>query len=264
MDPKASKRTFREKEKSQKALTQKERSGTILRNPGAFYEPSLQGIHNACHIRSIYLFIKTADSVSLNFAGLNSIETRIEKAVASQHRTDLLPLSDRLSNRRNVDTSSVKREKKDTHSEELRKTLGELPPEVEKRAHLQPEKLISERIEKLDSEIPEKSKGFGTTMAAGVAEDESGKRFILISTNEKGDHLRKGVELGEGETLVQGVEDGHAEIKMKEFAEQRSLRLITIGATRPICDDVCEPALKTTGTTFSTELKSKTRKSKYE
>ncbi|MBX9725180.1 MAG: hypothetical protein K2X81_27500 [Candidatus Obscuribacterales bacterium] len=138
----------------------------------------------------------------------------------------------------------------------------ELPPEIEERAKSEPEKLISERIEELKEQIPKKAQDFGTTMAAAVAEDSEGKRYVLISTSEKGDHLRRGVTLNEGETLVEGAGDGHAEIKIKNYIEDKKLKLVTIGATRPICEDNCEPQLKPMGTTFATPLKSETGKQK--
>lgn len=140
--------------------------------------------------------------------------------------------------------------------EQHRQTLKDLPAEIEAEAHKNPDKLIEERIEELKEQIPAKSQGFGTTMSAAVAEDEKGKRYVLISTNEKGNHLRKGVETNNGETLVDGVDEDHAEMKIKQYAEQRELKLISIGATRPICDDPCQKALDETGTSYATELKS--------
>lgn len=67
--------------------------------------------------------------------------------------------------------------------------------------------------------------------------------------------LRRGVVVNQGEILVEDVGDGHAEIKIKNYAEQHHLKIVTIGATRPICGD-CESELEPTGTTFATELKS--------
>ena len=144
---------------------------------------------------------------------------------------------------------------KDTVAE-LRKSLKDLPEDLEKKANEDPDKLVSDRIAELKEQIPAKSQDFGTTMATAVVEDEKGKRFVLVSTSEPGEKLRRGVSLNQGETLVEGAGEGHAEIKIQKYADQRKLNFVSIGATRPICEDICEPALKPTGTSFATPLKS--------
>jgi filamentous hemagglutinin len=89
-------------------------------------------------------------------------------------------------------------------------------------------------------------------MAVGLAEDESGNRFVLIGTSERARGLRSGITLNPGEILVRGF--GHAEADIINFARQSDLNLLEIGATRPICNS-CAVLIEKVGATPVTRLK---------
>ncbi len=133
----------------------------------------------------------------------------------------------------------------------------ELPKTVEVLLH-NPVKFVSDRIDELKSQIPKKAMDFGTTMSSAIAKDADGKLHVLVSTNEETDYLRKGVELKPWENFVTG-ETGDAEMRIKQFAENHGLKLIGMGATRPICE-ACESCLRPLGVKFATILKSEVRK----
>jgi len=71
------------------------------------------------------------------------------------------------------------------------------------------------------------------TMGVGLAEDATGGQRVLVGTSEPRGYLRPGVLLNPGETLAPGF--GHAEANVVNFAQQNGLRLLEVGATRPIC-----------------------------
>jgi filamentous hemagglutinin len=60
------------------------------------------------------------------------------------------------------------------------------------------------------------------------------------------------VTLSPGETLAAGP--GHAEADIASYARQNGLRLIEVGATRPICT-TCAGAIEGAGATAVTPLK---------
>ena len=93
------------------------------------------------------------------------------------------------------------------------------------------------------------------TMAAGIAEEAEGdavRRYMLIGTSEPGSYIRPGVSLNPGEIVVPGELD--AEQNVVNFVTNNKLRLIEIGATRPVCPD-CVAAIKPTRATITTPLR---------
>jgi RHS repeat-associated protein len=90
------------------------------------------------------------------------------------------------------------------------------------------------------------------TMGVGLAEDATGAQRVLIGTSEPGGYLRPGVTLAEGETMAPGT--GHAEEDIVNLAQQNGLRLLEVGATRPICPP-CAKLIEQAGATPVTPLK---------
>lgn len=91
-------------------------------------------------------------------------------------------------------------------------------------------------------------------MAVGVVEDANGVRSVLIGTSEPAGYLRPGVSLNPGETMVPGL--GHAEEDIINFAKANNLKVIEIGATRPVCVP-CQDLINPTGANILTPLKSR-------
>ena len=89
-------------------------------------------------------------------------------------------------------------------------------------------------------------------MGVGLAEDANGVQRVLIGTSEPGGYLRPGVTLAPGETLASGL--GHAEADIATYAQENGLRLLEVGATRPICP-TCAAAVEAAGATPVTPLK---------
>ena len=89
-------------------------------------------------------------------------------------------------------------------------------------------------------------------MGVGLAEDTSGVQRVLIGTSEPRGYLRPGVFLKPGETLAPGI--GHAEADIVNFTQQHGLRLLEVGATRPICSS-CAAAIEEAGAVPVTPLK---------
>jgi filamentous hemagglutinin len=89
-------------------------------------------------------------------------------------------------------------------------------------------------------------------MAVGLAEDANGVRSTIIGTSEPGGYLRPGVLLQPGEILAPGT--GHAEMDILNYVNENGLRLLEIGATRPVCGG-CFPPLQLSGALIVTPLK---------
>jgi filamentous hemagglutinin len=89
-------------------------------------------------------------------------------------------------------------------------------------------------------------------MGVGLAEDAAGAQRMVIGTSEPGGYLRPGVTLAPGETMAPGT--GHAEANIVNYAMQNGLRLLEIGATRPICS-ICAALIEQAGATPVTPLK---------
>ena len=110
---------------------------------------------------------------------------------------------------------------------------------------------VTARAAELRAAIPAAQQG-RITMSVGLAEEANGARRVLIGTSEPRGYLRPGVTLAPGETLVAGL--GHAEANIVNFAQQGGLRLLQVGATRPICPP-CAALIGRTGAQMVTPLK---------
>lgn len=100
--------------------------------------------------------------------------------------------------------------------------------------------------------IPDAQKG-RITMSNAIALDASGNQISLISTSEPNGYLRKGVTLKPGEILAKGSPT-HAEVDIVNYTKQKKLKLVSIGATRPVCE-ACANAISPTGAKIVTPLK---------
>ncbi|HYO66412.1 MAG TPA: hypothetical protein VEU33_10045 [Archangium sp.] len=107
------------------------------------------------------------------------------------------------------------------------------------------------RAAELRAAIPSAQQG-RITMGVGLAEDASGAQRVLIGTSEPRGYLRPGVLLKPGETLAPGL--GHAEADIVNFTQQNGLRLLEVGATRPICPS-CAAVIEGAGAVPVTPLK---------
>ena len=118
-------------------------------------------------------------------------------------------------------------------------------------AYDNPSSLIQNRVSEIQSQIPANSQG-RITMGVAVVEDANGVRSVLISTSEPRGYLRPGVSLQEGEKIVVGT--GHAEADIVNYANANGLKVVDIGATRPVCVS-CQNVIEPTGANVSTPLK---------
>jgi RHS repeat-associated protein len=107
------------------------------------------------------------------------------------------------------------------------------------------------RVAELGGTIPAAQQG-RVTMGVGLAEDASGAQRVLVGTSEPRGYLRPGVTLAPGEMLASGL--GHAEADIVKYAQQNGLRLLEVGATRPICP-ACAAAIAGAGARAVTPLK---------
>ncbi|WHQ76811.1 hemagglutinin repeat-containing protein [Pantoea sp. Lij88] len=118
-------------------------------------------------------------------------------------------------------------------------------------AYDNPSNLIQSRVSEIQSQIPANSQG-RITMGVAVVEDANGVRSVLVSTSEPRGYLRPGVSLQEGEKVVVGT--GHAEADIVSYANANGLKVVDIGATRPVCAS-CQNVIEPTGANVSTPLK---------
>ena len=107
------------------------------------------------------------------------------------------------------------------------------------------------RVTELKAAIPSAQQG-RITMGVGLAKDASGTPRVLVGTSEPRGYLRPGVLLKPGEMLAPGL--GHAEADIVNFTQQNGLRLLEVGATRPICPS-CAAAIEEAGAVPVTPLK---------
>ncbi len=92
------------------------------------------------------------------------------------------------------------------------------------------------------------------TLGAGILEDAQGVRRMVIATSEKRPYLRAGVRRNPGETMVPIVGKLHAEKKITLHAWATRSKLVSVGATRPICGG-CQDAILPTNASMATPLK---------
>ncbi|SDE77502.1 hypothetical protein SAMN05192589_1381, partial [Paracidovorax valerianellae] len=114
-----------------------------------------------------------------------------------------------------------------------------------------PSTVVQDRVDNLVSQIPENSRG-RITMGVAIVEDADGVRSVVISTSEPRGYLRPGVTLRPGEIVIDGT--GHAEADIVSYANANGLRIIDIGATRPVCAG-CQNTISPTGANITTPLK---------
>jgi filamentous hemagglutinin len=89
-------------------------------------------------------------------------------------------------------------------------------------------------------------------MGVVVVEDANGVRSVLVSTSEPRGYLRLGVSLQEREKAVVGTD--HAEADIVSYANANGLKVVGIGATRPVCAS-CQNVIESSGVNVSTPLK---------
>lgn len=111
--------------------------------------------------------------------------------------------------------------------------------------------LVQNRIESLLSQIPKNTQG-RITMGVAVVENKDGIRSVVVSTSEPRGYIRPGVVLQPGETIIVGT--GHAEADIVSYANANGLKIIDIGATRPVCS-TCQDVIRPTGANITTPLK---------
>jgi filamentous hemagglutinin len=113
---------------------------------------------------------------------------------------------------------------------------------------------VTSRVGQLQGAIPAAQQG-RITMAVAVVEDSNGVRSILVSSSE-GAYVRgpvRPVVQGWGDATVVGG-TGHAEANIIAHAQANNLRVIDIGATRPVCVP-CQDVINPTGANISTPLR---------
>lgn len=114
-----------------------------------------------------------------------------------------------------------------------RETVGEVNPHV----YTKPSELVRQRISEISEAMPPQTKErININLAVAVAEDAAGKRSFLIGTSERYGYLR-GIEPELGETVIVGP-NRHPELDLLEHAEEQGLKIIDIGATRPIGETI--------------------------
>lgn len=130
-----------------------------------------------------------------------------------------------------------------------RETVGEVNPHV----YENPSELVRQRISAISAALPPQTKEqINLSLAVAVAEDAAGKRSFLIGTSERYGYLR-GIEPELGETVIVGP-NRHPELDLLEHAEEQGLKIIDIGATRPI-DETIAGKIAQSGAHVSTPFK---------
>ena len=124
-------------------------------------------------------------------------------------------------------------------------------PGTRTRATEAGESWAATRAGELQAQLPAGSQG-RVTMGAGVLEDASGNQIRVISTSEPNGYLRPGVTAQPGEIVISGT--GHAEADIVAYAEANGYKVVTIGASRPVCA-TCATTITGSGGTAATPLK---------
>jgi hypothetical protein len=128
-----------------------------------------------------------------------------------------------------------------------RETVGEVNPHV----YAKPSELVRRRISEISEAMPPQTKE-QINLSVAVAEDAAGKRSFLIGTSERYGYLR-GIEPELGETVIVGP-NRHPVLDLLEHAEEQGLKIIDIGATRPI-DETIAGKIAQSGAHVSTPFK---------
>jgi len=122
----------------------------------------------------------------------------------------------------------------------------------------QPEAVARNRSAELQAALKSDQRG-RVTMASGVLESSDGQRQLVSGTSE---HLRSGrpyvrPEVAEAmgpraETVARGT--GHAEQNIVSHARENGMKVVSVGAGRPVCGD-CVKAIEGAGGTVASPKK---------
>jgi len=117
----------------------------------------------------------------------------------------------------------------------------------------------TERAEELHELIEDERKKRNTTTAVG----DTSTDISIIGTNEI--YLRSEIRRGllPHEIIAKSKPGNHAEENILETAAERNLKIVTIGASRPICLD-CEEKIKDLGIETKTKFSGKKSKNRTE
>lgn len=117
----------------------------------------------------------------------------------------------------------------------------------------------TERAQELHELIEDERKKRNTTTAVGDTDTD----ISIIGTNEI--YLRTEVRRGllPHEIIAKSKPGNHAEENILETATERNLKIVTIGASRPICLDY-EEKIKTLGIETKTKFSGKKSKNRTE
>lgn len=113
---------------------------------------------------------------------------------------------------------------------------------------------VVERIDELKEQIPEPQRGRITLAVGATLEEQSNNRYYILGTSEPNGYLRPGIKPKLYEIVVCCKTKADAEITVIAFVLQEQWILITIGATRPICND-CRDAIDEVGAQAVTPLR---------
>jgi hypothetical protein len=119
------------------------------------------------------------------------------------------------------------------------------PNPVSILAESDPVAVANSRAVALQKALPSGARG-RITMAAGVVEDASGARYVVVSSSEPGSYIRPTVKsaINPKEVVVSG--SGHAEAKIVNWAKVNNYKVIAVGAGRPVCPN-CVQAIEDVG-----------------
>lgn len=125
---------------------------------------------------------------------------------------------------------------------------------------LSSQRFAATRVSELQKALPAASRG-RVTMAVGIGKDSAGRLRIVVGTSARGGSLRGPVAArvkDSGAAVAKGY-SGHAEIQVISYMRDNGLKLVTVGAGRPICAE-CAAAVRRAGGTFATRVKQTPRK----
>ncbi|MBX9721734.1 MAG: hypothetical protein K2X81_10090 [Candidatus Obscuribacterales bacterium] len=117
-----------------------------------------------------------------------------------------------------------------------------------------PSQAVIDRIEELRDQIPEPQRDYITLAVGAARENPVDNRYYVLGTSEPKGYLRHGVKPKLYEIVVCCKTKAHAEITVIAFVVQENWILLTIGATRPICND-CRDAIQHVGAEPVTPLR---------
>ena len=95
--------------------------------------------------------------------------------------------------------------------------------------------MVTTRIDELNQYVSREELK-RSTAAVGILEYTNGQRIIAIGTSNESGLVGQGFKLGPQEVLVRGLLHDHAEADIIAYTQARGLKVVSIGATRDICD----------------------------